>query len=322
MGDKCEPHIWRNLTFGQFKYTIDTSPKRLKRFLVGTFKSLIVLFHCHDSIGYFLFGSTKIFNLQIITDKIYITKNLQSPTDNSNINVTYWTKPSVKPEGVRLTLGQHSFTYVAVDQFKNKAKCNFTITVKDTTKPVLDICIDPPEILIPSCSDTNRSACFIEWDDPIIYDNSNTELAVTQSLEPGYLPVGIHRIQYTATDPSGNHAECQLNITVRQLRCDVLDSPTNGQALCAKNATHTWCEVTCDFGHAIYDELEDSHLENFVLFCENNFAKWKYEIIPDCNALEQPSSVEQVISIALDENASVCSDDDAKKEVYLLFYIM
>lgn len=235
--------------------------------------------------------------------------------DNSDLNITYWLKPSVKQDGVKLTLGNTTFTYVAVDAFKNKAKCNFTVTVLDITPPMLDNCIDQPEIIIPSSPFAPLKQSFVDWDGPIIYDNSNTELNVTQSLEPGYLGIGTHQVKYSATDLSGNTNSCEMNLIVKQRNCDILASPPNGQSICAKNQTHMWCEITCNLGYAIYDELADNHLENFKLFCENEYAKWQYDILPDCTQMELPESIEQVFSITLDSEAPICDDSLTAAEV-------
>lgn len=235
------------------------------------------------------------------------------------MNTTFWLKPSVKPEGIQLLLGEHTFTYVAIDAFKNKAKCNFTITVIDITPPTIDNCFDPTPFQLPFCTDTTRYDCFVEWEDPIIYDNSNTDVFVNQTISPGYLSVGVHPLQYTAIDVFGNHNECQMNITVKRLECDVLQSPLNGQTLCAKNQTHTWCDVTCNFGHAIYDDIAESYLDNFKMFCENNFPKWKFEIIPDCTAVELPTEIEHVFSIALESEHSICGDTSTKNKVILVY---
>ncbi|KAG4075716.1 hypothetical protein HA402_003541 [Bradysia odoriphaga] len=247
----------------------------------------------------------------------YIFFVLHCSADNSDLNVTFWIKPAIKAEGVKLTLGNHIFTYIAIDSFKNKARCNFTVNVIDRTPPVMDNCFDPPEFLIPTCNanGTNLEQCYIEWEDPIIYDNSNTELMVLRNLDPGFLDIGQHRVVYNVTDNSGNSGSCVMNITVKRLECNVLASPSHGQSICAKNQTHTWCEVACDFGYAIYDELEDSHLENFKLICENNFAKWKYDIIPDCTELQLPNYVEQIFSIALDSEQPLCGDNSTKDRI-------
>lgn len=223
-------------------------------------------------------------------------------------------KPAVKDEGVKLILGNHTFTYVAVDSFKNKAKCNFTIIVLDITAPVLDNCINPPEFFIPTSQTAPGNLTFIEWESPTIYDNSNAELNITQNIKSGHLGVGVHQINYTAVDSSNNQNTCLMNVTVNALKCDLLASPANGQSLCAKNTTHTWCEIICDFGYAIYDESADSHLDTFQLYCENDAPKWKYETIPDCTKMELPDSIEQIVSIAIDLNETTSCNDTAATE--------
>lgn len=238
-------------------------------------------------------------------------------SDNSDQNITFWLKPSVKDDGVKLTLGNHTFTYVAVDSFKNKAKCNFTVTVMDITSPVLDNCINPSEFIIPTSPTALKNLTFIDWEPPTIYDNSNAELNITQNIKPGHLGIGMHTINYTAVDSSGNQNTCLINVTVNALKCDLLASPANGQSLCAKNSTHTWCGVTCDFGFAIYDETADSHLDTLQLYCENDTPKWKYETIPDCTKMELPDTIEQVINITLDLNETTsCNDSVATEKLH------
>lgn len=151
-----------------------------------------------------------------------------------------------------MTLGNHTFTYIAVDAFRNKAKCNFTITVLDITPPNIDNCISPPEMFIPSSNDLNDNRTFVDWDAPIIYDNSNTDVNVTQSIHSGHIGIGVHAVTYIATDSSGNQNTCTLNVTVKPSLCDTLSSPGNGQSLCARNESHTWCDIICDLGYEIF----------------------------------------------------------------------
>ena len=203
-------------------------------------------------------------------------------SDNSKQNVTFWSKPFIK-DSIKLVMGKHEFSYIAVDAFKNKAKCNFTVTVIDRTPPVLDNCIDPQDFFI-RLSQIHDNNNYIEWDDPIVYDNSNTELNITQSLEPGFLKLGKYQVKYIATDLSNNTNECLMNITVKELKCERLESPINGTALCAQNITHMWCDIKCNYGNAIYDEFEEDFLTNMTLLCEHDFPKWKYDTVPECSS--------------------------------------
>lgn len=235
--------------------------------------------------------------------------------DNSDDNITYWLKPSVKEDGVNLTIGSHIFTYIAVDAFRNKAKCSFNISVLDITPPSIDNCIDPPDIFVPLLSVSNKSSdnrSFVDWDQPIVHDNSDIDVNVTQSIHPGHLTVGQYSVIYTATDSSGNQNTCTMNVTVKGLQCNTLLSPNNGQSLCAKNATHTWCDVVCDLGYAMYDSGESDQSDNIRFLCENDDPQWKYDPLPECSKVELPDQIEQVFSFTLEDDAgAACNDNNS-----------
>lgn len=251
---------------------------------------------------------------RIVRMRKKLMKTLVSLADNSGDEITYWMKPSVKADGAKLTMGDHTFFYVAIDAFKNKAKCNFTITVMDITPPIMENCVNPPEIYIPTSPTASPNRTFVDWDPPIVYDNSNTEVNVTQSLAAGQLGVGVHQVTYRGVDLAGNENVCVMNVTVSALQCDQLPPPANGQSLCAKNVTHTWCELLCDLGHTMYhnetaDERSDDTLK---AFCEHDVAKWSIETVVDCTKTESPDMLEQVFSLTLDNDAdAVCDDSDA-----------
>lgn len=228
--------------------------------------------------------------------------------DNSDDNITYWLKPSVKEDGVKLTLGSHAFSYIAVDAFRNKARCNFTVTVLDITPPNIDNCINPPDIYIPHSNDSMDNRTFIDWDPPIIYDNSNIDVNVSQSIHPGHIGIGVHSVAYIATDSSNNQNSCTLNVTVKPLLCNTLASPGNGQSLCARNESHMWCDVICDLGYTLY-EGDDEKSDNIRLLCENDSPQWAYDPLPDCTKVELPDSIEQVFSITLDDDVAICRNN-------------
>lgn len=259
-------------------------------------------------------------------------------SDNSEMNVTVWTKPVLKEDGIKLNLGSHNFTYVAVDVFKNKAKCNFTVTVIDKTPPVLENCFDQ-EFYVKN-SQVKDKESFIEWEDPIIFDYSNGNLTVEKSLQFGFLSFGVHSVNYKVTDEAGNSNQCSLNITVKGLfftiiigsavepvedsltfflfseqLCSPLLSPINGTSICAKNSTNMWCEVTCNIGHGLYDVYDEVLLENFTLNCEHDLAKWKYDSIPDCSLLDIPTTVDELFSVSFDSEAPICDDPEIQKEI-------
>ncbi|XP_055523737.1 sushi, von Willebrand factor type A, EGF and pentraxin domain-containing protein 1-like [Wyeomyia smithii] len=241
-----------------------------------------------------------------------IVKRLNRPYvfDNGGDNFTLWSKPAIKEQGTKLYNGTHLFTYVAVDSFKNKAKCNFTVTIIDRTVPVFENCYDPPVFYITSQKNNNES--YLEWDEPTVYDNSNENVTVTASMAFGYYDVGSYQAIYRAEDSSKNVAECLLNITVKELKCGNLHSPPNGQTVCAKNASHTWCEITCDLEYTFHDRENNT----LTLFCDNRNPKWTNESVPECTTLENPTAVEEIITISLGtDSETLCDNESAKSEV-------
>lgn len=208
----------------------------------------------------------------------------------------------MKEDGVKLTLGEHTFSYVAVDSFQNKAKCSFIVTVSDITPPTIDNCIDPLEFYVPPTSNASDNRSHIEWDPPIVYDNSELEVNVSQSILPGTLAIGKHAVTYTAIDSSGNQNECIINVTVKALQCAALAAPMNGHMLCAQNVSHTWCDVTCDIGYMIYH----NDIDVLRVWCDHNSPRWQYDPLPDCTRIELPESVEQMVTLSLYDDMDIC----------------
>uniref|UniRef100_A0A1B0CMR2 Sushi, von Willebrand factor type A, EGF and pentraxin domain-containing protein 1 n=2 Tax=Lutzomyia longipalpis TaxID=7200 RepID=A0A1B0CMR2_LUTLO len=242
------------------------------------------------------------------TENYAVVPQIPEPivSDNSGLNITYWTKPVLEANTTKLTAGSHIFTYIASDAFRNKAMCNFTITVEDKTPPVLDNCIDPPVFHLRTYG---ANKVKVEWEDPIIYDNSNMNLNVTQSMETGYLQPGSYQVTYTAVDLSNNTASCTMNITVKELKCEKPNFPDNGKMICASNETQMWCHIICNPGFAAYDAYDESHMDNLTLFCDHDYPRWKYDPMIDCTKLDLPEAVDEVLSISLDSDMDFCESE-------------
>lgn len=224
-------------------------------------------------------------------------------TDNSGGNVSFWVKPALKEEGTKMYAGNYTFTYVAVDDYKNKAKCNFSISIADTTPPVFENCIANQTFYVISKNNTDQ---MIEWEEPVAFDSvDDKNITMTSSLQHGFLSPGDYLANYTATDKSGNANTCQITISVKERKCDELPKPENGLRVCAKNITHTWCDFRCDFGFGFIGN--DSIIENVVLHCENEKRVWS-DNAPECSLIEQPTSVEEILTISLDSENQSCQD--------------
>lgn len=110
-------------------------------------------------------------------------------------------------------MGNHTFTYVAVDDFKNKAKCNFTISVIDKTPPVLENCVTEQIIFIPN---KVNNEVLVEWEEPNAYDNvDDRNVTIIGDLEFGFLNEGQYKINYTIADNSGNINKCVVQLEVK-----------------------------------------------------------------------------------------------------------
>ncbi|ETN64776.1 hypothetical protein AND_003471, partial [Anopheles darlingi] len=257
-----------------------------------------------------------------------VVRRLQQPYvyDNSGDNFTYWVKPALRDGGTQLPLGEHEFTYVAVDAFKNKARCSFRVTVIDRTPPVLEGCDggsgQATAVYYVSQPD-NPQETLVRWEEPTVFDNAGAAgVTMTQNLTHGYLPVGTHTVLYRAVDAAGNEANCTVRVEVRQYSCETLPEPPNGFAVCAHNGSHVWCELSCreDFAFA-HNQTTDTVL----LVCDRARPTWPggggsgFADLPECSAVVRPLGVEKVLTLQLEQpgllEPTLCDDPDALDEL-------
>lgn len=104
-----------------------------------------------------------------------------------------------------------------------------------------------------------------------------------------------------------------------ELKCEILQSPLNGQTICAQNTTHMWCEINCNIGYTIFD-MDDETIDSMKLYCDQESPKWIYTTVPDCTLMELPTYVEKVFSITLDSNNTICNDPNVTENVRFLFF--
>jgi sushi, von Willebrand factor type A, EGF and pentraxin domain-containing protein 1 len=210
----------------------------------------------------------------------------------------------LKEGGTKMYAGIYTFTYVAIDDFKNKAKCNFTILIADKKPPVFENCIVNQTVYVTSKNNTDQR---VEWEEPFAFDNvDDKNITVLSSLVFGYLNPGEYLANYTAIDKSGNANSCLITLNVKEKKCDELEKPENGQRICAKNDTSTWCDFRCNFGYGITDN--DSVVENVVMYCDNEKRIWSMDFVPECSTIEQPNSVEEVLTISLHSEDLRCEE--------------
>ncbi len=143
---------------------------------------------------------------QVATDSCTVLANFEEPIASDNCNATL-VQTAGPEQGAELGLGVYLVEFTATDDAGNSAICAFTITVEDTISPEL------------TCPDSFQSCDLsVVYDEPVASDNCQIEsLVLTSGAASGAtFPIGLNTITYTATDASGNSAECSFTIEVLQ----------------------------------------------------------------------------------------------------------
>ncbi|AWO97474.1 putative sushi von Willebrand factor type A EGF and pentraxin domain-containing protein 1 [Scophthalmus maximus] len=135
-------------------------------------------------------------------------------------------------------------------QGNRKAVCmgsgNWTANVhkavcKDAEAPLIQC---PGDIVAET--DERRGTANVSWNVPNATDNSKEEVVVQVKpvyVPPQFFPIGKQTITYTASDRSGNQANCSFTVTVIDTEPPVIDrcrSPPTVQATDAETAAVIW----------------------------------------------------------------------------------
>jgi beta-lactam-binding protein with PASTA domain len=140
--------------------------------------------------------------------------------------------------------GTTTVTLTATDASGNTADCMFDVVVEDTTAPVINCPINQSEAADANCegvlSDYTVMATVFAT------DNCDPNPVITQSPSVGTTFTGIMTVTLTATDASGNTADCTFDV-------DVVDM-TGPTVICPGNDTIS-TDPTCQFVLADYTGL-------------------------------------------------------------------
>ena len=116
-------------------------------------------------------------------------------------------------------LGETIVTWTATDSSGNSASATQTITVVDTTSPVI---IDPENIITNATSKLNNIVTL----DQISVIDSISAVQIKNNA-PSYYEFGETIVTWTATDSSGNSASATQTITVVDTSAPILTTPQN-----------------------------------------------------------------------------------------------
>ena len=134
--------------------------------------------------------------------------NSATVTDNCGATVEQTAGPV---SGSQFPLGTTTVTFTATDEAGNTTECSFTVTVEDEEDPSLEC----PSPIIQNV-DAGECGAIVEFNTPEGFDNSG-EVTLVQTDGPAsgeQFPVGTTTVTFTATDESGNSAECSFTVTV------------------------------------------------------------------------------------------------------------
>ena len=192
------------------------------RFPVGT---TTVTYTARDAVGN---TTTASFTVTVIDNVPPVIANLPAnisltPSGASSTAVATWTSPTATDNvsvasltsnyapGTSFPLGVTTVTYRAVDTSGNQSAGRFTVTVADSSPPVITSC--PASQTIEA---TSVAGAVANWTPPAASDNSGTATLTGSSTSGATFPLGTTTVTYTATDPSNNAAiPCTFTITVR-----------------------------------------------------------------------------------------------------------
>jgi hypothetical protein len=133
---------------------------------------------------------------------------------------------------------------VTATNISGTTSCTFNVTVNDIFPPVLTGC--PSDIV--AFAATGECDTIITWTPPFASDNCST--TVSNNYNPGDLfPVGVTTVTYTASDSTGNSANCSFTVTVIDNQDPVItgcpgDTTVHTNGSCGRAVS--WIEPTAD----------------------------------------------------------------------------
>ncbi|XP_071942839.1 hyalin-like [Antedon mediterranea] len=125
-------------------------------------------------------------------------------------------------------IGETTVQYNVFDSSGNfNGSCNYVVTVEDNENPMIGCPANVTSTnyigegfgLVSVRTDQGSPNSTVTWDPPVASDNSNGTVTVVSSpYESGdILPIGIHTLTFTATDPYGNNDTCEFYIEVEDV---------------------------------------------------------------------------------------------------------
>jgi uncharacterized repeat protein (TIGR03803 family) len=177
------------------------------------------------------------------------------PTASDNCTVASFTSNHLP--GDTFPVGTTTVTYTAKDGATppNTTTCSFTVTVVDTTPPVITGC--PANITVQTGPGRTTDDQVATWTAPIASDNCSVASFTSDHLPGDTFPVGTTTVTYTARDGATppNTTTCSFTVTVVDTTPPVIVCPAN-QYVIASNGHENHFHTGVDDGKD-HDGLDD-----------------------------------------------------------------
>ncbi|XP_070549900.1 hyalin-like isoform X2 [Ptychodera flava] len=144
----------------------------------------------------------------------------ESVTDNSGESLVVTCSP---PSNSTFGKDDNVVTCSATDAYGNVGTCNFTITVEDTTNPVVTC---PADMTVEN--DYGNMTAMVEFSGESVTDNSGEILSVTCDPPSNSTFTNVENVvTCTATDASGNVGSCNFTITLQDYQSPDVTCPAD-----------------------------------------------------------------------------------------------
>ena len=146
--------------------------------------------------------------------------------------------------------GSVTITFTATDDCGNVETCDADITVNDTQAPTFLAC--PSDLTLNTDGECGNTPVFSA---PVAIDHCDVTVAQTDGMPSGTpLALGMHTIEYTATDACGLTATCSWTITVVDVEAPLVLCPSSDVVRCVNTDP---CEWTSDASVAPSIDIEN-----------------------------------------------------------------
>ena len=132
-------------------------------------------------------------------------------------------------------IGTTVVTFAADDSRDNSSECSASVTVQDTTDPVLSC----PQDLIADCVDSQALVSFTatatdDCDSSSVVITNDSAFGVGSGADAsGSYPLGTTDVTFAADDSRDNSSECSASVTVQDITPPVLTCPADVVVECA-----------------------------------------------------------------------------------------